>query len=73
MANIFNPTVDGPDQNPNATLSEWLTAAVTQTNLSGRVDRALTRMVKDRMYGYRRESGQYYDTTSSIADGVIQF
>jgi tetratricopeptide (TPR) repeat protein len=63
-ANIFNPTF-APPVNFNGTLSERLAAAVSQTNKSGRVDRELTRMVEDRMYGYRRGA---FDT-SLIADG----
>eukprot|EP00980_Cylindrotheca_fusiformis_P005923 scaffold1246_cov134-Cylindrotheca_fusiformis.AAC.15 len=68
QANILNPTLV-PDVNYNSTLSERLAAAVTQTNKSGRVDRAMTRMVEDRMYGYRR--GNY--ETSLMGDGAIKF
>jgi tetratricopeptide (TPR) repeat protein len=63
-ANILNPTF-APPVNFNGTLSERLAAAVTQTNKSGRVDRELSRMVEDSMYGYRR--------TSLMADGAIKF
>lgn len=65
---IMNPTFE-PEVNYNSTLSERLAAAVTQTNKAGRVDRELTRMVEDRMYGYRR--GKY--DTSLMADGAIKF
>ncbi|CAJ1954539.1 unnamed protein product [Cylindrotheca closterium] len=67
VADIFTPTV-GPKPSPNATLSERLGAAVIETNKSGKVDLELTRMVEDRMYGYRR------GTTSLMgADGSVQF
>lgn len=71
VANIFNPTLDDPNQNPNATLSERLAAAVVQTNKSGKVDMALTRMVEDRMYGYRRGTNLY--DTSLMGDRAVQF
>eukprot|EP00526_Cylindrotheca_closterium_P000093 CAMPEP_0113649192 /NCGR_PEP_ID=MMETSP0017_2-20120614/26130_1 /TAXON_ID=2856 /ORGANISM="Cylindrotheca closterium" /LENGTH=864 /DNA_ID=CAMNT_0000561533 /DNA_START=103 /DNA_END=2697 /DNA_ORIENTATION=+ /assembly_acc=CAM_ASM_000147 len=66
VANILNPTLNPNNQNPNATLSERLGAAVIETNKSGKVDMELTRMVEDRMYGYRRGN-------SLLKDGAIQF
>eukprot|EP00537_Pseudo-nitzschia_pungens_P004715 CAMPEP_0172373856 /NCGR_PEP_ID=MMETSP1060-20121228/53503_1 /TAXON_ID=37318 /ORGANISM="Pseudo-nitzschia pungens, Strain cf. cingulata" /LENGTH=833 /DNA_ID=CAMNT_0013100311 /DNA_START=453 /DNA_END=2954 /DNA_ORIENTATION=+ len=41
------------------------------SSLSGKVDFALTRMVEDRLYGYRRGSGTY--DTSLMGDGAVQF
>jgi tetratricopeptide (TPR) repeat protein len=69
-ATILNPTF-APELNRNSTLSERLAVALSQTNTSGRVDRELTRMVEDRMYGYRRGSGKYQ--TSLMSDGAIKF
>ena len=67
-ANIFNPTF-APKS--NETLTERLAAIANQKNTSGKVDLELTRMVEDRMYGYRRQSGTY--ETSLMADGAIKF
>jgi len=43
----------------------------TSTSPPGKVDFALTRMVEDRLYGYRRGTDMY--ETSLIGDGAIQF
>jgi len=52
-------------------LSEASVANVTSTSSSGKVDFALTRMVEDRVYGYRSGTNTY--ETSLIGDGAIQF
>lgn len=43
----------------------------TSTSLSGKVDFALTRMVEDRLFGYRLGTNTY--ETSLVGDGAIQF
>ena len=41
---------------------------------NGKVDRSLTRMVEDKMYGYRRtQVGQFQYETSLMGDGAIKF
>lgn len=53
--------------------SEFSAASVANETSasSGKVDFALTRMVEDRLYGYRRGTDVY--ETSLIGDGAIQF
>jgi len=58
----------------SSTQSELATASIantTSTSSSGKVDVALTRMVEDRLNGYRRGTKIY--ETSLIGDGAIQF
>eukprot|EP00531_Pseudo-nitzschia_arenysensis_P006655 CAMPEP_0116141740 /NCGR_PEP_ID=MMETSP0329-20121206/14539_1 /TAXON_ID=697910 /ORGANISM="Pseudo-nitzschia arenysensis, Strain B593" /LENGTH=780 /DNA_ID=CAMNT_0003636935 /DNA_START=636 /DNA_END=2978 /DNA_ORIENTATION=+ len=47
------------------------TAANTTSKSTGKVDSTLTRMVEDRLYGYRRGTNVY--ETSLLGDGAIQF
>lgn len=82
VAKIFEPSVGeagnrNRDRPPtpaklgkNATISECI-AASTSSNSSGKVDRELTRLVEDRIYGYRRGSNLY--DTSLMGDGAIKF
>ena len=53
------------------TLSERLAAQAVSTNSTGKVDFQLTRMVEDRMFGYRRGGSGY--STSLMDDGAIKF
>ncbi|KAG7337372.1 tetratricopeptide repeat protein [Nitzschia inconspicua] len=53
------------------TISEDLAAAAVNTNSSARVDFQLTRMVEDRIYGYRRGTNLY--DTSLMGDGAVKF
>ena len=52
-------------------LSERIAAAAVSTNSTGKVNLELTRMVEDRMYGYRRGTKIY--ETSLMGDGAVQF
>jgi tetratricopeptide (TPR) repeat protein len=46
----------------------------TGSNATSKVDRDLTRMVEDRMYGYRRtQKGDFQYETSLIGDGAVSF
>ena len=71
---IFEPSLSPKARNANTTILERLAAEGVETNLSGKVDLQLTRMVEDRIYGYRRGTGgtTLYDT-SLMSDGAIQF
>lgn len=70
-AKIFEPTLGGTATISNTSISEQLAATVTKTNTSGKVDRELTRMVEDRIYGYRRGSNMY--DTSLMGEGAVKF
>jgi tetratricopeptide (TPR) repeat protein len=61
-ANIFQPTT-------NTTIAERLAAVVT--NSSGKINRELSRLVEDKMFGYRRGTGMY--ETSLMGEGAIKF
>jgi len=46
----------------------------TLTNTTGKINRPLTRMVEDRLYGFRRaQTGKFEYATSLIGDGAVQF
>lgn len=48
--------------------------AVTATNALPAVDRTLTRMVEDRVFGYRRSKGGAFEyDTSLMGDGAVKF
>ncbi|CAB9516093.1 tetratricopeptide repeat [Seminavis robusta] len=48
--------------------------ASTTVLTNGKVDRGLTRLVEDKIYGYRRTvAGQFQYETSLMGDGAIQF
>ena len=64
LASVEDPTAGD-------SLSERLAAAAVSTNTTGKVDMELTRMVEDRMYGYRRGTKNY--DTSLMGDGAVQF
>jgi tetratricopeptide (TPR) repeat protein len=66
-------SVDGATPNATATtISEELaSAALKNTSSGGRVDFQLTRMVEDRIYGYRRGTNLY--DTSLMGDGAVKF
>jgi tetratricopeptide (TPR) repeat protein len=61
------------DVTGNATIlqDQVATASASETNSSGRVNFALTRMVEDRIYGYRRGTNLY--DTSLMGDGAVKF
>jgi tetratricopeptide (TPR) repeat protein len=65
---------DDPLFTAEQSLSEQLASAVAETNKSGKVDIQLTKMVEDRIFGYRRNENDnsYYDT-SLMGDGAVQF
>lgn len=52
-------------------VSEQLATNSTDANISGKVNFALTRLVEDRLFGYRRGTDMY--ETSLIGDGAVQF
>jgi len=63
-------------ENENSTKRQSKSTEITAANeistvSPGKVDSALTRMVEDRLYGYRRGTNMY--DTSLIGDGAIQF
>lgn len=75
-ARIFEPTFVPPKADgglTDKTLSEQLASAVAETNKSGKVDLELTRMVEDRIYGYRRGNDNSYYDTSLMGDGAVKF
>eukprot|EP00535_Pseudo-nitzschia_heimii_P000815 CAMPEP_0197185016 /NCGR_PEP_ID=MMETSP1423-20130617/11074_1 /TAXON_ID=476441 /ORGANISM="Pseudo-nitzschia heimii, Strain UNC1101" /LENGTH=804 /DNA_ID=CAMNT_0042635979 /DNA_START=640 /DNA_END=3055 /DNA_ORIENTATION=+ len=62
------------DSKKSAETAASVSNSVSKTNSKssgGKVDFALTRMVEDRLYGYRRGTSTY--DTSLIGDGAIQF
>eukprot|EP00429_Kryptoperidinium_foliaceum_P006449 CAMPEP_0176007642 /NCGR_PEP_ID=MMETSP0120_2-20121206/3337_1 /TAXON_ID=160619 /ORGANISM="Kryptoperidinium foliaceum, Strain CCMP 1326" /LENGTH=777 /DNA_ID=CAMNT_0017340407 /DNA_START=303 /DNA_END=2636 /DNA_ORIENTATION=+ len=63
-----NTVADGSNSTAK-TISEQIVAAVS--NNSGKVDYELTRLVEDRIYGYRRGSNLY--ETSLMGDGAVKF
>ena len=70
-AKLYEPS-NFVDKNVNTTatsFSERIAAAAA--NSSGKVNYALTRMVEDRIYGYRRGTNLY--ETSLMGDGAVQF
>mmetsp|Transcript_53596 Transcript_53596/g.59900 ORF Transcript_53596/g.59900 Transcript_53596/m.59900 type:complete len:880 (-) Transcript_53596:132-2771(-) len=85
QAQIFKPTfpsstlvekISSDTSNKNATttttsVSEQLVSTSTETNISSKVDFTLTRMVEDRLFGYRRGTSLY--ETSLIGDGAVKF
>lgn len=68
---LYQPSnyTDGGVNVTATTFSERIAAAAS--NSSGKVNYALTRMVEDRIYGYRRDTNLY--ATSLMGDGAIQF
>jgi tetratricopeptide (TPR) repeat protein len=70
---VFEPTVPG-SKSVNASISERLAAETVKTNSSGAIDYELTRMVEDKIYGYRRGTGgqSLYDS-SMLEDGAVKF
>jgi tetratricopeptide (TPR) repeat protein len=64
--------IDGVNTTNNeSSISEQLASAAVLTNSSGRVDVHLTRMVEDRIYGYRRGTNMY--DTSLMGEGAVKF
>ncbi len=68
-------TIENVEANPTSVASYSSEVAATVANetstSTGKVDFALTRMVEDRLYGYRRGTNVY--ETSLLGDGAIQF
>ncbi len=70
-AKLYEPSdFFADDLNVTATSFSQRIASST-SNSSGKVDYALTRMVEDRIYGYRRGTNLY--DTSLMGDGAVQF
>jgi len=72
--NEISANVDSSQQLDSATApvaNEADPSASGKVSTSGKVDFALTRMVEDRLYGYRRGTNMY--ETSLLGDGAIQF
>jgi tetratricopeptide (TPR) repeat protein len=74
-------SVDSSQRRLNVTaigdsLSERLAAAavaISKINATGKVDFQLSRMVEDRLYGYRRGSAGIAYDTSLMGDGAVKF
>lgn len=72
IGKISSPTSDSNVTAAILSVSEQLASNSTiDTNTSGKVDFALTRLVEDRLFGYRRGTDMY--ETSLIGDGAVQF
>jgi tetratricopeptide (TPR) repeat protein len=57
---------------PGINLEEMVASTVQSS--SAKIDRALTRLVEERMYGYRRTlQGDYVYETSLMGDGAVKF
>jgi tetratricopeptide (TPR) repeat protein len=86
-SNVTQPSFDGASKlqesrSPEPKLFEMLSSSLRRWNITGRatttmasaVDRDMTRMVEDRMYGYRRDRrGGLFHDSSLMGDGAVQF
>lgn len=58
----------------NETVSATLVSSMVSNTTTARVDRGMTRMVEDRIYGFRRgSSGDIRYQTSLMGDGAVQY
>jgi tetratricopeptide (TPR) repeat protein len=63
-----------PPQQENVVSLFLAATGDTGSNATSKVDRDLTRMVEDRMYGYRRtQKGEFQYETSLMGDGAVRF
>lgn len=71
----ISSTADGKEMSNNSMgilAAQW--AMRNTTLINGKVDRDLTRMVEDKIYGYRRtKSGEFQYETSLMGEGAVKF